>query len=101
MGRVRRSDKGLDRSARSRAQTAFTLVELLVLIAVIAILAALLLPALSRAKEQGNSAVCKSNLSQMGIALANYTLDFRAYPLFTYARYVPPPLDPNDFFLVR
>ncbi len=55
-----------DPFAGSHVKTAFTLIELLVVIAVIAILAALLLPALSRAKEQGYSAVCKSNLRQMG-----------------------------------
>jgi prepilin-type N-terminal cleavage/methylation domain-containing protein/prepilin-type processing-associated H-X9-DG protein len=59
----------------------FTLIELLVVIALIAILAALLLPALARAKAAGQSAKCKSNLHQIGIALGLYTLDFRKYPL--------------------
>ena len=44
-------------------------------IAIIAILAALLLPALSRAKTQGQSAYCKNNLHQLGLALNMYVAD--------------------------
>lgn len=58
----------------------FTLVELLVVIAVIAVLAALLLSVLAGAKARALSAVCKSNLRQIGIALRMYVDDFQAYP---------------------
>lgn len=61
-------------------QAGFTLVELLVVIAIVAILAALLLPALSRAKDSAKSAACKSNLRQIGIALNLYTQESSHYP---------------------
>lgn len=54
---------------------AFTLVELLVCIAVIALLAALLLPALSRAKDKTKRIACLNNLKQMGLGSQMYADD--------------------------
>lgn len=63
------------RACQTGVRPAFTLIELLVVIAVIAVLAALLLPALSRAKEKGRNSACQSNLHQIGIALRMYADD--------------------------
>lgn len=70
----------LHRHSRRIAGGAFTLIELLVVIAIVAILASLLLPTLARGKQAAQSAVCRSNLRQFGIALNLFVTDHAAYP---------------------
>ena len=65
---------------RAKRSMRFTLIELLVVIAIIGILSALLLPALSLARESARRTSCLSNLKQIGLAMISYCGAYENYP---------------------
>lgn len=83
---------GLNDFGGPMRKSAFTLVELLVVISTISLMMAILMPALSRARQQGKSVMCLSNLRQMDIASQSYVNDNDGYYPSAYVN-DPDPLD--------
>ncbi len=63
------------RHPRPRLSKGFTLIELLVVVSIIALLVAILVPALSEAREAAQNVVCQSNLHQIALATSMYIDD--------------------------
>jgi prepilin-type N-terminal cleavage/methylation domain-containing protein len=71
-----------------KKRNGFTLIELLVVVAIIAVLVALLLPALSKARESAKRTMCMSNLKQAALVFNFYQTDNNeAFPAFKYNTY--------------
>ena len=69
----------LDSEMPRRERAGFTLIELLVVIAMIAILAGMLLPALSRARQNARRIVCVDHLKQLALATMMYVMENESY----------------------
>ena len=75
---------------------AFTLIEVLVVVAIVGLLVSLLVPSLSRARDQAKLVACKSNLHQLGVSIATYAHPAGLIPFGPNVQPIPPMLEGND-----
>ncbi len=74
------TSQGASTTRHKRRQSAFTLIELLVVVAILGLLTAILLPSLSRAREQARGTVCKTNQKQLAFAATLYVMEYKVLP---------------------
>ncbi|MBN1437238.1 MAG: prepilin-type N-terminal cleavage/methylation domain-containing protein [Sedimentisphaerales bacterium] len=65
--------------AKQSRREGFTLIELLVVVSIIALLISILLPALSKARDQAKAVACRSNFKQLGLVFAYYAEDYNGF----------------------
>jgi len=87
-------------SLRHFRKGGFTLVELLVVLAIIVLLASILLPAVSKAREESKRIVCLANVRQLTAAWLAYAADNRGHFCNAETQGAPPDNDPNKWFFV-
>ncbi len=83
------------RSSRAKDRCAFTLLELLVVIAIFSMLMGVLLPAISRSRQQARQSACQMGLQQLGVAMNAYVVDNNGY--LPYGPKAPPPSATNFY----
>lgn len=79
MIRRKRKHAAMTRRYSGKSFSAFTLIELLVVISIVSLLIAILLPALRKARDSARSAMCLTNMRQMGIATSIYYNDWNGW----------------------
>jgi prepilin-type N-terminal cleavage/methylation domain-containing protein len=75
----------------------FTLVELLVVISIIAMLLAVLMPALSKAREQAKVTMCLANCKQLGVIIATYRTEYDGRVPIILNRWASNPLEGTNY----
>ena len=80
-----------------RRRSAFTLVELLTVIAILALLIAILLPTLTKARQQAKASVCLSTIKGIGTGVTIYLNENRDQ-FFPFRLYKTRPTDEDDYF---
>jgi len=85
--------------SHTRKREGFTVIELLVVIAIVGTLAAILLPALSRARERARQVTCMGNLRHIGTALTMYANQYQDRLPITETSTSPPNQGTNKIWV--